>query len=123
MLWALIDLSNARRSYSSTQNPLTVKGLNDHTKSALLLIKVTAKSFKFFVYMFASKYYHYLHLLSGKVHKLFYFSPIILISCLPRFEISSLGEMQSIDRELFSELIESPIIPPFHYMCTPSMNE
>jgi len=31
--------------------------------------------------------------------------------------------MQSIDRELFSELIESPINPPFHYMCTPSMNE
>ena len=45
-------------------------------------------------------------------------------SLLPlRFEMSSLKEMQSIDREPFSELVESPINPAFLHMSTPSRTE
>ena len=45
-------------------------------------------------------------------------------SLLPlRFEMSSLKEMQTIDRELSSELVESPINPAFLRMSTPSRGE
>ena len=45
-------------------------------------------------------------------------------SLLPlRFEMSSLKEMQTIDRELSSELVESPINPAFFHMSTPSRGE
>ena len=40
-----------------------------------------------------------------------------------RFEMSSLKEMQAIDRELSSELVESPINPAFFHMSTPSRGE
>ena len=56
------------------------------TLSALLLIKVTANSLEFFVHKVLSCYNR--HLLSQKVHKLFYFDPIIFTTCLPRFEMS-----------------------------------
>ena len=39
-----------------------------------------------------------------------------------KFEMSSLQEMQQVDRELLSELIESPINPAFMHMSAPLKN-
>ena len=44
-------------------------------------------------------------------------------SLLLLFKMSSSKEMQTIDRELSSELIESPINPAFLHMSTPSRGE
>lgn len=42
---------------------------------------------------------------------------------LQYFKMSSVQEMQRVDRELFSELIESPINPAFLHMFTPRKND
>ena len=51
-------------------------------------------------------------------------STLLWTSLLPlRFEMSSMKKMQSIDRELFSGFVESPINPTFLHMSTPSRSE
>ena len=65
---------------------LSISALNV-TKSALLLIKVTANSLKFFVHIKVLSFVNR-HLLSQTIHKIFYFDPITFITCLPHFEMS-----------------------------------
>ena len=76
-------------------------------------------SFKCFVHINVLSL-HNKHLLSRKVQQLSRFVPIIFITCLSfllRFEKSSLRETQSIDRELFLELIEYPLNLAFLHVC------